>query len=409
MSSPTTSPAKTPKLNPPPARHCASSTSERSGAMYMLCVTILCERWAAFTLISTAAAMLCERYGLSRADSLRLWGLVSALCYIGSVPGGYLLDRRFSPSLGLIGGSLLLLLGYVSLTIPYRVAAFIGFGLLALGQSLYKPSTQRVLHAIFPSKGSRSEQAQVALHIAINIGAAAGSFCAGLLVRHAGWSVTFAISALITGIGIAVSHSLHRASQATHFSSENDSNGDATKHTPFHLPSTISLLSAMFLLTLSTAQIERSLILWTTQHIDRIVFRFEIPTAWLVTYAAILVFCLSPIQLALMKRQRRRSLSLRHIAYGLLCAALCFAVLLPSVFLSNRAGIGWPILSVSLFVLAELLIAPLGLALLHRSTPSRLSGIISGCGTVPVRSAISSVDSSVRSGPSGLRSESSPC
>lgn len=378
MSIPPTSPDPSPKTTTPPARTYPSMTDDRTGSIYPLCATILCERWAAFTLISTAATMLCERYGLSRADSLRLWGLVSALCYVGSVPGGHLLDRTRLPSQGLTGSLLLLLLGYIALTIPYRAAAFIGFGLLAVGQSFYKPSTQRVLHTLFPSTDARIEQAQVALHIAINLGAAAGSFCAGLLVRDAGWSVTFAFAAFITGIGIAFSHTQQKPQVETHSASEKPSPKEEATQEGVHLPSIVALLTAMFLLTVTSAQVEGSLLLWTAQYVDRIILGFEIPTAWLVTYAAILVLFLSPIQLVLLKRRQRQGITHKHVACGLLSSALCFAVLLPSVFLSGRAGIGWPLLSVSLFVLAEILIAPLGLALLLRCTPQRFTGIISG-------------------------------
>ena len=55
-------------------------------AFRRLCLAILCERWAAFMLISTVAMMLGQRFGFSRPSALRLWGLVSAASYVGALP-----------------------------------------------------------------------------------------------------------------------------------------------------------------------------------------------------------------------------------------------------------------------------------------------------------------------------------
>ena len=112
-------------------------------AFRRLCLAILCERWAAFMLISTVALMLGHRFGFSRPSALRLWGLVSAASYVGALPGGYLLDRTRLPSRGIGLAALLLLLGYVALSVPLRAALYVALTLLIIGHALFKPSTQR--------------------------------------------------------------------------------------------------------------------------------------------------------------------------------------------------------------------------------------------------------------------------
>ncbi len=44
----------------------------------------------------------------------------------------------------------------------------------------------------------------------------------------------------------------------------------------------------------------------------------------------------------------------------------------------DRVSIVWPLLSIGCFVIAEMMIAPLGLALLHRSTPKQFLGLVTG-------------------------------
>jgi POT family proton-dependent oligopeptide transporter len=355
-----------------------SLTAVQSPSFNGLCCAILCERWAAFTLISTTAAMLCERYGFTRPDSLRICGLFSAACYIGSVPGGHLLDRSASPSRGFTGSLLLLVLGYVFLAIPYRAAAFAGFAVLATGHAFYKPSTQRVLTTLFPTKDSRLEGAQVMLHIAINVGAAAGSFLAGIMVRSAGWSVSYAFSALMVGIGMALSTAQSSQSVPSQVPSTLVTPSGSTAPLLGSLSTILAVLAAMFLLAITTAQAEGALLLWSEHSVRRVILGFELPTAWFVAYAAVLVLVLSPMQLVFLSKRKLPSTTNRLVAVGLVSAALCFAILLPTTLNDGSVSILWPITTYTLFVFAEMLIAPLGLALLHRNSPQRLIGLVTG-------------------------------
>jgi dipeptide/tripeptide permease len=99
---------------------------------------------------------------------------MSALC-----PADICLDRTTNSRRGIGIGSLFLLLGYITLSLPYQPALYVAFALLFVGHSLYKPSTQRILASLYATGDSKLEGAQVLLHIMVNIGAAGGSLLAG--------------------------------------------------------------------------------------------------------------------------------------------------------------------------------------------------------------------------------------
>ena len=369
----------TPTPSTTPASH--AHESKHPPAFYRLCWAILCERWAAFMLTSTAALMLCERFGFSQADALHLLGIASAANYVGSLPGGYLLDRTTDSRRGLGISSILLLLGYTTLSLPYRPALYVAFALLFMGHSLYKPSTQRTLSSLYATRDAGVEGAQVLLHIAANIGAAGGSLLAGILLRHAGWSVTYASAALMMSVACA----LQLPSQSARSDSMSSTVDVLMKTRVATIPSLpnrwqiiVGLTLAMFLFTLTTAQAEGALLLWSNERIDRVVLGFEVPIAWFLAFPAILVLLLAPLQLALLPRLKR-SLGTNHlVALGLVTASLCFAVLLPTTLWTSRVSMAWLAASLSFFVLSELLIAPLGLALLLRSVPARFVGVVTG-------------------------------
>ena len=204
---------------------------------------------------------------------------------------------------------------------------------LFIGHSLYKPSTQRILATLYATGDGRLEGAQVLLHITANIGAAGGSLLAGVLVHHAGWSVTYASAALImsvSGVLLWPSQADRSHSKSSTLDAPSQSQVAASASTPNGSQIIAGLTLAMFLFTLCTAQAEGALLLWSKDRIDRIVLGFEVPIAWFLAFPAILVLLLAPMQLALLPRLKRSIGTSRLVALGLVAAALCFAVLLPT-------------------------------------------------------------------------------
>lgn len=346
-----------------------------------LCLAILCERWAAFMLISTVAVMLCERFGFPRPDALRLWGLVSAASYVGSLPGGQLLDRTRTPSRGIGLASLTLLLGYVALVVPVRASLYMALALFIVGHAIFKPSTQRIIATLYPTGDRRFEGAQILLYFTANVGAVGGSFLAGLLARFAGWGVTYASAALLMSVGAVLLLTMDtRPTESIRSRETLDS--IHTKQSTLSVPNRVSLTSgltiAMFLFSLCTTQMEGAILLWANDRIDAVLVGFSIPTAWFLAFPAVLVLILAPLQLAVLPTLKARFGLCRLIATGLISSAASFAVLLPTTQYASRVSLAWLAMSMCCFVIAELLIAPLGLSLLLRCIPNRFVGAVTG-------------------------------
>lgn len=346
-----------------------------------LCLAVLCERWAAFMLISTVAVMLCERFGFPRPDALRLWGLVSAASYVGSLPGGQLLDRTRTPSRGIGIASLTLLLGYVALVVPVRASLYMALALFIVGHAIFKPSTQRIIAALYPTGDRRFEGAQILLYFTANVGAVGGSLLAGLLARFAGWGVTYASAALLMSVGAVLLLTMDtRPTESIRSRETFDS--IHTKQSTLSVPNRVSLTSgltiAMFLFSLCTTQMEGAILLWANDRIDAVLVGFSIPTAWFLAFPAVLVLIFAPLQLAVLPTLKARFGLCRLIATGLITSAASFAVLLPTTQYSSRVSLAWLAMSMCCFVIAELLIAPLGLSLLLRCIPKRFVGAVTG-------------------------------
>ena len=141
-----------------------------------------------------------------------------------------------------------------------------------------------------------------------------------------------------------------------------------------------ALTLAMMLYTVGSGQTEGSLFLWAQDRTDRVLLGFEIPAAWFVGLPALLVLILAPVQLALLPWLQHRVDTLRLVACGLVAVVLAFVVLLPPMLWSggHRVSMAWLIACMTLLVVGELLVAPLGLSMMLRLTPPRFVGGVAG-------------------------------
>ncbi|HMY57674.1 MAG TPA: MFS transporter, partial [Pseudomonadota bacterium] len=279
-------------------------------------------------LISTVAVMLCERFGFARPDALRLWGLVSAASYVGSLPGGQLLDRTRTPSRGIGIASLTLLLGYVALVAPLRASLYMALALFIAGHAIFKPSTQRIITTLYPTGDRRFEGAQILLYFTANVGAAGGSLLAGLLTRFLGWGVTYASAALLMSVGVVLLLTMDRRPIESLRATETYDSTHTAQHT-LSIPSQgsiiVGLTVAMFVFSLCTTQMEGAILLWASDRIDPVIGGFAIPTAWFLAFPAVLVLIFAPVQLAVLPNLKSRFGLCRLVAMGLLAAAVSFA------------------------------------------------------------------------------------
>ena len=357
--------------------------SHHPHGFYLLCLAVFCERWAAAILGSSVVLMLCERYGYGRADALRLAGLYNAASYLLTLPGGFAVDRSLGARRALGAGMVLLTLGYASLTLSIASGLWLAVTLLLLGHALFKPSTQAVMVLLYERHDRRLDAAQIACYLGVNVAATAGAICAGLLVRGHNFRAAFSLAAagLLVGCGVVAfgNSTLHLRPKRTAFST-------LVNSTPIAMSAQrrakiiAALTLAMMLFTIGFGQVEGALFLWAQDRTDRLLVGFEIPAAWFVGLPAFLVLLLAPAQLAFLPRIQHRLSTPHLVALGLVAVVLAFAVLIPPALLSHghRVSMLWLLSCMTLLVVGELLIAPLGLSLLVRLAPPRFVGMVMG-------------------------------
>lgn len=350
---------------------------------YIVCLAVFCERWAAAMLGSTVVLMLCERYGYARGDALRMAGLVNAVSYLATLPGGLAVDRVLGSHRSLGAGMALLALGYAALAQTSPAALWLSLGLLVLGHALFKPSTQAVIARMYALDDVRLDAAQIAFYLAVNAGGVVGAVLAGLLVRGHDFRSPCAVAAAVMLAGrivLALGQTRLRLRQTGQpiTSSEVPDSGLMSAWRRTKLIGALTF--ALMLYTVGFGQVEGSLFLWAQDRTVRVLLGFEIPAAWFVGLPAFLVLVLAPVQLALLPWLQRRVSTQRLVAWGLVAVGLAFAVLLPPALLSDghRVSMAWLIACMTMLVIGELFVAPLGLSMILRLAPPRFIGVVVG-------------------------------
>ncbi len=357
--------------------------SHHPHGFYLLCLAVFCERWAAAILGSSVVLMLCERYGYGRSDALRLAGRYNAASYLLTLPGGFAVDRSLGGRRSLGAGMVLLMLGYAALTLSAASGLGLAIVFLLLGHSLFKPSTQAVMVLLYERHDPRLDAAQIVCYLVVNVAGIAGSVSAGLLVHSHDFRAALALAAAVLFAGLIA---VILGNQTLRLRQKQPAFSALAAPVPIDLSARqrikiiAALTLAMMIFTVGFGQVEGALLLWAQDRTDRMLLGFELPAAWFVGLPALLVLLLAPAQLALLPRIQHRVSTPRLIAWGLAAVVLAFAVLIPPALLSNghRVSMLWLIACMTLLVVGELLVAPLGLSLLLRLAPPRLVGVVVG-------------------------------
>ena len=158
---------------------------------------------------------------------------------------------------------------------------------------------------------------------------------------------------------------------------------------PHERRNVLALLGICALVTLFWAAFDQqgnTIVLWAEDFTDRTVNLFgwsgEIPTPWFLALNPLMIFVLTPLLVriwTLQARRRREPSALRKMAFGCLCLAAAYLVMVAGA--GSAAGKASALWLAGYFVLAtlgELCLAPIGLALIVTMAPTRIRSMMMG-------------------------------
>lgn len=171
----------------------AHNTQPKS--LYLLFFTELWERFGFYTLQAMLILYMTKALLMHDTEANLLYAAFSALLYLTPTLGGYLADRYLGFQRAIIFGGLLFILGYIVCALPTKNTFFLGLSVLICANGLFKPNVSSIVGELYQQNDPRREGGFTLFYMGINIGALVPPLIAGALIAHYGWHSGFLVAA----------------------------------------------------------------------------------------------------------------------------------------------------------------------------------------------------------------------
>jgi POT family proton-dependent oligopeptide transporter len=317
----------------------------------------------------------------------QLFGFYTGLAYFTPILGGLIADR-------LLGQHRTVILGGVCMAIGHFMMAFEALFLLALlmlivGIGAFKPNISTQVGALYAPGDDRRDRAYSIFYLGINIGAFAAPLVCGTLAVQYGWHYGFGVA----GVAMLVSVAIYLYGRRT-LPTDARSRGSAVARENKPLDAgerraVRALIGTCALVTLFWAAYDQqgnTILLWAEDFTDRSIdlgfWRGEIPSPWFLALNPLMIFIFTPLIVRLWARQGRlgtEPFPISKMAFGCLCVALANLVMAGAAWTAaGKASALWLVGYFILATIGELHLAPVGLALISRLAPARITSIMMG-------------------------------
>ncbi|GAA4283943.1 peptide MFS transporter [Brevibacterium daeguense] len=364
--------------------------------------------------------------GLPQPTALAIVGAYGGAVFLATILGGWLADRLLGAEKVLFWSSIVIVCGHVALALlPGLSGVAVGLVLVALGSGGLKANATAVVGTLYAEQDPRREAGFSIFYMGINIGAFFGPLLTGILQKEIGFHIAFGAAAVGMAIGLSIYATARgRLPDSVHHVA------DPIPRSRLWLPAlaTVAVIVAIAVLwttglmnggNLATwiagasalaaalyftailssphvTAIERSrtvsfipffiasvafwslyqqifnvMTAYSDTQLNRTIFGWEMPINWIQLIPPVFVILLAPVFSALWMRLGDRQPSTPVKAgLALLIIGGAFLLFLPFADgAANSTPLLWVVLIMALFVCAELLISPIGLALTTRLAP----------------------------------------
>jgi proton-dependent oligopeptide transporter, POT family len=317
----------------------------------------------------------------------QLFGFYTGLAYFAPILGGLVADR-------LLGRHRTILVGGVFMAAGHFMMAFEALFLLALlmliiGIGAFKPNISTQVGALYAPDDHRRDRAYSIFYLGINIGAFLAPLICGTLAVQYGWHYGFGAA----GVGMLISLAIYLCGRRT-LPADDPPRGSplARENKPLEAGerrALLALIGTCALVTLFWAAYDQqgnTVLLWAEDFTDRSVdlgfWRGEIPSPWFLALNPLMIFLFTPLIVRRWAAQGRRGTEpfpISKMAFGCLCVALANLLMAGAGWATaGKASVAWLMGYFVLATIGELHVAPVGLALISKLAPARMTSIIMG-------------------------------
>ena len=409
--------------------------------LYFLFFTEMWERFSYYGMRAIFILFMTKILLMKDADASQIYGSYTGLVYLTPLLGGYLCDKFLGNRRSIVIGGLLMALGQFFMFLSASVGAdggismmWLGLTALIIGNGFFKPNISTMVGQLYPANDRRIDSAFTIFYMGINLGAffsplVCGSMdfkwgflaaCIGMLIGLAVFIVyqkKYLISEEGKEIGLPVKK-LDLKSIATilgsiaiiffmlNFKQMFKSDVDIISYfiygamivmpililtdkslKSFELKRIVVILILVFFVIFFWGAFEQagaSLTLFADRQTERTLFGWEMPASYFQSVNPLAVIALAPIFTIIWGFLYIRKLepsSPKKMAIGLALVALGYAVIAIAVKglgIDDKVSMWWLIALYVIHTMGELCLSPIGLSMVSKLAPLRLSSLLMG-------------------------------
>lgn len=169
--------------------------------LYLLVFTEMWERFGFYTLQTIVILYMTKALLMPDKQADLLYAAFSSLLYLTPMIGGYLADRYLGYQRAIILGGILFVIGYIVCAFHSESLFFIGLSIIICANGLFKPNVSSIVGELYHADDPRRDGGFTLFYMGINIGALIPPVIAGVLISHYGWHAGFILAASVMLIG----------------------------------------------------------------------------------------------------------------------------------------------------------------------------------------------------------------
>jgi POT family proton-dependent oligopeptide transporter len=409
--------------------------------LYFLFFTEMWERFSYYGMRAIFILFMTKVLLMNDADASQIYGSYTGLVYLTPLLGGYLCDKFLGNRRSIVIGGILMAIGQFFMFFSASAGAGAGVGLmwigltsLIIGNGFFKPNISTMVGQLYPANDRRIDSAFTIFYMGINLGAFFsplicgsmdfkwGFFAAGvgMLIGLAAF-IMFQKKYLVSEEGIEIglpikkldakSYGLILGSIAIVFFMLNfkqmfNSDTDIISYLIF---GAIILMPIIILSDKSLTKVERdriivifilaffviffwgafeqagaSLTLFADRQTERHLFGWEMPASYFQSINPLAVIALAPVFTLIWGFLYVRKLepsSPKKMALGLGLVSLGYliiAIAVKGIGIDDKVSMGWLFALYIVHTMGELSLSPIGLSMVSKLAPLRLSSLMMG-------------------------------
>lgn len=372
--------------------------------LYLLFMTEMWERFSYYGMRALLMLYLVNETsnhlggrGWTDGNAGMLYGWFTGFVYLTPIIGGWLADNYIGQRKAITIGGILMMLGQFSLFSEMNDMTFyLGLGLLIIGNGFFKANISTIVGKLYDEGDVRRDSAFTIFYMGINTGA----FIAPLVCGYLGAQYGYRYGFLAAGIGMMLGQIMFNGLAQPYLGNigkfvaktAEQKAAPKTKLTKQETDRVAVILVLTLFVIFFWAGFEQagsSLSLYTERYIDRVVFGWEIPTAWFQSVNPLFIVALAPIissmWISLAAKGKNPNTTVK-MAMGMMLLGLGFFLMVGAVMerggdiadASVKANIWWLVGAYFLHTLGELCLSPVGLSMVTKLAPLAYASMLMG-------------------------------